>query len=232
MKKFLKGRWFPLIAAILLLVLVAIVVLIMIFFGWRFTYAAELKNSWDAISAVAAWGGILVSVVGVAASFIAIWYAIKVPKTIAEQQDKIALFEKRYECYTLIQNFLALSKKIEKLQTTKEIQVAFKIYFGAFENFHNNESASVLAIKLNQQKLIIVSGSFLFPYYNNELLQEIINTSIKLILSVAAETETQAKAALPEKAMQLKQKYCSLCSSFEQNYLNEIESELNLVKNK
>ena len=52
MKNFIKGRWFPLIAAILI---VAIVAIVMALFGWRITYAPELENSWDAISAVAAW---------------------------------------------------------------------------------------------------------------------------------------------------------------------------------
>lgn len=77
---FVKQKWFPLIAAIALLVLAAGVVLVMALFGWRFTYAPELENSWDAISACASWTGVVVSIIGVMASFIAIWYAIQVPK--------------------------------------------------------------------------------------------------------------------------------------------------------
>lgn len=74
----------------------------MFLFGWRITYAPELDNSWDAISAVAAWASIVVAFAGVIASFAAIWYAIRVPKEIAYQQNKIALFEKRYEAYSSI----------------------------------------------------------------------------------------------------------------------------------
>lgn len=51
MKNFIKGRWFPLIVAILI---VAIVAIVMALFGWRITYAPGLENSWDAVSAVAA----------------------------------------------------------------------------------------------------------------------------------------------------------------------------------
>lgn len=222
MKKFIKGRWFPLLVGITIFVVAAFV---MVKFGWRITYAPELENSWDAISACAAWAGVI-------SSFVAIMVAVWIPKKIADRQDKIALFEKRYECYTLVQNFLALGDQIENLQTIKEIQAAFKIYFSNFEHFHSKESASVLAVKLNQQKLLIVSGAFLFPYYNDELLQEIINTGMDLILAVATETKAQTEAPLSEKAIQIKQKYCALCSNFEQNYLDEIESELNLVKNK
>lgn len=87
MKKIIKGRWFPLIVAISILVLVAGVVLVMALLGWRFTYTPELENSWDAVSAVSSW-------VGVIMSFLAVMAAVWIPKRIADQQDKISLFEK------------------------------------------------------------------------------------------------------------------------------------------
>lgn len=89
MKKFIKGRWFPLTVAVIAVVIVA---LVMALFGWKITYAPDLENSWEAISAVAAW-------VGVVASLGAIMIAIWIPTEIANRQDKISLFEKRYELY-------------------------------------------------------------------------------------------------------------------------------------
>lgn len=222
MGMFVKGRWFPLIITLIVL---AVFVLVMALFGWRITYAPELETSWDAVSGCAAWAGVF-------ASFVAIWFAIYVPKKIADRQDKIALFEKRYECYTIIQNFLTLSNQIENFQTVKEIQTALKIYFGDYEKIHNNESACILAVKLNRQKLLIVSGTFLFISYNDELLQKIIDTAMELIIAVATERKTQVEVPLSEKALQLKQEYCTLCRNFQQKYLELIEKELNLVKNK
>ena len=105
LNEFAKKRWFFLIIGI---VLVIFVVFVMALFGWRITYAPELENSWDAISTVANWIGVLVSIVGVVASFVAIWFAIQVPKEIADQQNKIALFEKRYEIYKIIQKCISL----------------------------------------------------------------------------------------------------------------------------
>ena len=89
MKNFIKGRWFPLLVTILV---VAAVAFVMALFGWRITYAPELENDWNAISAVATWTETIVAVVSVIASFSAVWFAIRVPKKIAEQQNKIALF--------------------------------------------------------------------------------------------------------------------------------------------
>lgn len=42
------------------------------------------------------WFAITMSFVSVVVTGMAIWYAVQVPKKIAKQQNKIALFEKRY----------------------------------------------------------------------------------------------------------------------------------------
>lgn len=65
------------------------------FAGFRITYNPDLITDWNAVSGVAAWAGVL-------ASIIAIFYAIRVPKEIADRQEKIELFEKRYE---ILQSF-------------------------------------------------------------------------------------------------------------------------------
>src|SRR5699024_5008545 len=93
---------FPVIAAIAVFVLVTGVVLTMMLFGWRFTYAPELQNQWTAITAVATWAGVVVSICSVIASIIAIRAAIKVPQKIANQQNRISLFEKRFHIYELL----------------------------------------------------------------------------------------------------------------------------------
>lgn len=60
--------------------------------GFRITYAPNLKNDWDAISGSAAWASVLLS-------FAAICAAIYVPYKVANDQNKISLFEKRYAVY-------------------------------------------------------------------------------------------------------------------------------------
>lgn len=79
MKKLLNKKL--IIPALLLVFVFVIVVLYRL--GFRITYVPELENSWEAISASAEW-------VGVISSFVAIWFAIQVPKKIAEEQNKIA----------------------------------------------------------------------------------------------------------------------------------------------
>lgn len=99
MKNFIKGRWFPLMVVVVFEVALGG---FLYYNDFRITYAPNLENSWDAISAFAAWAGVL-------ASLIAIWSAIQVPKRIAEGQNRIALFErntKYIEKYVIVIRFV------------------------------------------------------------------------------------------------------------------------------
>ena len=103
MKKFIKERWFPLIAAIAILVLVAGIVLAMMLFGWRFTYAPELENSWAAVSAVAACVSALA---GIAIPIVAVVFQYKLDSnkkdikgSNLELYNKLERIEKELEEY-------------------------------------------------------------------------------------------------------------------------------------
>ena len=78
----------------------SVIALIMHWFSFEIVYDPKVITSWDAVSGVADWISILVSIAAVVASIIAIVYAIRVPKEIADRQDKIALFDKRCEAYS------------------------------------------------------------------------------------------------------------------------------------
>lgn len=136
MKKFIKGRWFPVIAAIAVFVLVTGVVLTMMLFGWRFTYAPELQNQWTAITAVATWAGVVVSICSVIASIIAIRAAIKVPQKIANQQNRISLFEKRFHIYELLTFLCTFSKCVN---VAENVETAREMFLVAFEKNMSKE---------------------------------------------------------------------------------------------
>lgn len=95
MKKFVKGRWFPLIAVAIASVIAA---LVMALFGWKITYAPDLENSWEAISACAAWAGAIGTVM-------VLWYnhrAIKLTQCSVQQAINLQLYEKRLELYSAL----------------------------------------------------------------------------------------------------------------------------------
>lgn len=92
MKKFIQSRWFPILVAIAILGIASV---ILIFLGFKITYAPEMENNWDAVSAVAAWAGAIGTV---AAVFSAIW--------VANRQNKIAMLEKRLDVFKRIEEYI------------------------------------------------------------------------------------------------------------------------------
>lgn len=173
MKKFFKGRWFPLIVAI---GITAVVAFMMALFGWRVTYAPELENSWDAVSAVAAWAGVF-------SSFIAIWFAIQVPKKIAEQQDKISLFEKRYQLFSMLAKWRFLSEQIVTLASNNDdARKFFSILYG------ENDDGDRLLNNINLTYRYIISEIsqiyFLFGIKENmqPTLLSLVNTTAKILM--------------------------------------------------
>ena len=92
LKAFIKGRWFPLVIAIVGILVIAFV---MALFGWRITYAPELENSWDAVSAIAAWAG----AIGTVAVLVYNHKAIELSQRSIQQAIDLQLLEKRLELY-------------------------------------------------------------------------------------------------------------------------------------
>lgn len=104
-KHFLKEFWNKYKVIIIIFGAVLVIALILFLLGFRITYAPELVTSWDAVSACAAWAGVIMSIAAVV-------FAILVPIRIADRQDKIALFEKRYEMYNLLHKWYYLCEQI------------------------------------------------------------------------------------------------------------------------
>ena len=102
MKKYAQKKYMIPLGGIILIGFVVVMYLM----GFRITYAPDLENSWDAISAFADWASVFVS-------GLAIYYAICVPKKIAEDQNRIALFEKRYEVYKVLTDCFAFAFMLE-----------------------------------------------------------------------------------------------------------------------
>lgn len=222
MKSFIKGRWFPLVIAIVGILAIAFV---MALFGWRITYAPELETSWECVSAIGTWAGVITS-------FIAIMVAVQIPSKIADRQDKIALFEKRYACYVTIQNLLLCAKQMETATVNKEIQAAFRVYMDEPDRLADDMYAAIFAVKLKQKQAIIVSGDFLFSSYNVELLQKIIDVGIDLIIESAKHSAKADDVPLSAQVEQLKTKYCKLCKEYSGTYIELMEKELQLNTHK
>lgn len=97
MKNFIKGRWFPLL---LVVAIVLVIISVLFFCGFRITYARELEINWDAIAACAALAGAIGTIVVLIYNHI----AIELTQKSVRQAVDLQLFEKRLELYNAIAN--------------------------------------------------------------------------------------------------------------------------------
>lgn len=111
---------------------------------------------------------------------ISVFAAIFVPYKIMEKQNKIAVFEKRFEIYCIIEKIINFSNAIEKLKTLPdkqnpdEIELSYcnlQIWFSMFNKANSYEetipkdflsSVKTLDEILTIQSTLLKSTSFLF----------------------------------------------------------------------
>lgn len=197
------------IVAIAILGLAAVAMLTMVLFGWRFIYAPELENSWDAISAVATLVGVVISAGGVVASFIAIWYAIQVPRKIADRQDKIALFERRYECFQFFEEcFILYKKSVEKSSTdVVSVQCCHMLGVQKIEDLNRYDFQN----KVKHFEYLLHQMEFLFPGIREKDVSNLYKTLSSYLAAILVQQDIEKN----------RQDYISAMNEFVK-YTNEI----------
>lgn len=161
MIKIIKGKWFP----VAILVIVELSLLVFLYCnGFRITFVPDLENSWEAISAFAAWFGVVTS-------FGAIMVAIWIPKEIADRQDRIALFEKRLEIYNILSS---CKTSVHIMEMADKIKVENK---GKNENEDESEDEDILKYLF----IIFMENPKEHPEFNRkEARLYLTNCSVKL----------------------------------------------------
>lgn len=181
--------------------------------GFRITYAPELENSWEAISAFASWTGVI-------ASAVAILVAIQIPKVIADRQDRITLFEKRFEVYDIIRRSAGFARMIQNSLTHEEIQLYFIVSFGnemAKGNYRETLDSDCIRL-LHQAIHIMRKGAFLFEFDFKEDLDK-LSDSLLRIVSIQENHCNFGKTCT---------EYMTLAAKIEETMIPQIESVLKL----
>lgn len=205
--------------------------------GFKITYAPHLENDWDAISACASWASVVVA-------GLAIYYAILVPKKIAEDQNRISLFEKRLDVYLTAETLIGCAHQIKDTNDSGIILSAFFMSIGKQEDI---ESSNLLPLffALDQMERTLLSGGFLFPGYDaNKMSLAIIEARNLLIEADKCMEEhieygdcleddnSKENMKLSKEAQRYRNDYCTLCFSFMKEYASVMEEQLNLINNK
>lgn len=204
MKKLIRSPITWIIIAVLLIGAV------LYFFGFRITYAPELENSWNAISACAGWASVVVA-------GLAIYYAILVPKKIAEEQNKIALFEKRYEVFQLFERCSSFANAIQKSETTEDMRKDCMILFDELK--YEELDFKIVMKKVYYFEHTLHQMEFLFSGILEKDVHELYSSLWKVLLAIIGN----------ENISECKKAYINTVSEFAHKYHNIIWNELTLA---
>lgn len=190
----------------------SILCVLMYAFGFRITYAPQLVNSWEAISACAGWAGVI-------ASTVAILVAVRIPKIIADRQDKIALFEKRHEVYKVLGDCFAFAYLLENTDISdKMCRDVFHVTFN--DNVKLNEKITWLdqmrTYSTVQNKLKMAEHLF-----GQEIGKEVTLLLANLLLLIQVEDEQED----PKKQQLL---YIKQANKIQEEYETKIKNLLAL----
>lgn len=199
---------------------IIVVLIVLYLIGFRITYAPWLDNNWDAISAVAAWAGAI-------ATSVAIWFAVQSPKRIATQQNRIALFEKRLECFIATAKLIAFSNQIDETgKTNKDIHAAYKLFLGEPNDFSAIQAVGQVVTGMVKIEGVVISGEFLFPGYDVELVQSAIVSIRELLFATACRSAEEAERPISMDAGQIVQELSTICNDINQSLIPLMEEKL------
>ncbi|CDC28962.1 hypothetical protein [Anaerotignum sp.] len=136
---------------------------------------------------------LITTIASIIISACAVFVAIKVPKQIAEQQNKIALFEKRYNFYLVLKKFELLNNSLNRIikpitnKSIESIQCLFVIIFGSEPDlniqYDKNKTYSQAFKYFMQAKNVLDSASFLFNIETERYIEQLIDISTNLLNS-------------------------------------------------
>ena len=144
MKQFIKRRW-PLLFGVLG---IALLLGFLYHKDFRITYAPELENSWDAISACAAWAGAIGTIA-------VLWYnhrSIRLAQYSVQQAINLQLYEKRLALYT----------DLSKSDAFKESPIELKIVYS--EIIYNSHKQIV---DLCNQKAELINDLYILATFTD-----------------------------------------------------------------
>lgn len=189
---------------------------------------AAIKDSIDAVAQprFIDWLTVAMSFVSIVVSGITIWFAVQVPRKIADRQDKIALFEKRFKCYMSIQDVIYFSTCANNETTVDGMKCWFILVLDHVGGYSNQLTRVIIDFKNIERD--IMAGELLFQKYNVQLLKEIIGLMNDLLVPLYKPSRIEKGDLLTTEELKVRDQLCIYAKEFEENYIDSMEKEMNL----
>ncbi len=124
----------------------------------------------------------IASILSIIISAIAVIMAVRIPKKIAKKQDKIALFNKRFDSFSSLQKCQAFSDLIKTIHHIDDYRAAALYFFGNDENLPfsmHKVRANVIQVSVMLQQL-----SFLFDDVDYKEVGALFSTFKNFVFSL------------------------------------------------
>lgn len=157
------------------------------------------------------------TIITIIISALALFYAIKIPKRIAEDQNRIALFDKRYEVFQLFERCVSFNKVLQNSETIDDMR---KDCMLLFDELRYEE----LDFKIVMKKVYIFEHTlhqmeFLFPGISEKDVHELYSSLWKVLVAIIDD----------ENVTECKKDYINIMSEFAHKYHKTIWNELTLT---
>lgn len=176
------------------------------------------------------WLAVALSFFSIIISGIAIWFAVQVPKKIADRQDKIALFEKRMQCLKGLLTIVGLSDSIKNhTDCYGDVILAFRIFLNFPEvadrkrHFTKNLSNYLLSFQIDA-----MSGEYLFDNFDADLVEKACGIVQKLIIKLTFIDNDNLNNEVSDDIKKQIADLFEVCVDIENNMLPPIEKTLQI----
>lgn len=122
------------------------------------------------------------TVVGIIISALAVFYAVKVPKKIAEEQNSIALFEKRYEFFSVFRKCVSFASTLKEDATASTVKSMFWVLFS--DNDMQQVDLEVLVPLQMRVMDTLKQGYFLFDFETKQYIEPLVKQIPEILLVI------------------------------------------------
>lgn len=175
----------------------------------------NIANSIDALAQprLIDWLAVVLSFFSVVLSVVAIWFAVQIPKKIADRQDKISIFDMRMQCYRHLQKHFNFCEVISPKKSPVEV---FEWAF--MDCLHKVEDNEEMLMILNEVRNSLYQIPFLFTDIEENEIDQIYISFLHLTNKILAN----------EKFSDELQHYQEVIHNFQQKHLKNIRMSLML----
>ncbi len=157
------------------------------------------------------------TIVTIIISALALFYAIRVPKKIAEEQNKIALFDKRYEVFQLFERCVSFNKALQNSETIEDMRKDCMLLFDELK--YEELDFKIVMKKVYTFEHTLHQMEFLFPGILENDVHELYTSLWKVLMAIIGD----------ENVIECKKDYINTMNEFAHKYHKKIWNELTLA---